>query len=249
MKLVLPLLILASLPPLPHKDLESIGRRVWQNEAAGKVEGLTDWNKNEHFASMGIGHFIWYPAGPKGPFEESFPALVLYLKNAGIRMPDWLSERTECPWADRAAFIADANSPRMRQLRELLTSTLSEQSAFLAQRLERSLPSMLESMPAEKKTKIKTTFERLGASSKGRFALIDYVNFKGEGVKPSERYKGQGWGLLQVLDAMPAEGGVRDFSDAAARVLAQRVKNSPAERGEHAWLPGWLNRVRAYADQ
>jgi hypothetical protein len=249
MKLSLPLMLLASLPTLSHKDLESVGKRVWQNEAAGKVEGLTDWNKNEHFASMGIGHFIWYPPGPKGPFEESFPALVAYLKKEGVHLPDWLNERTECPWADRASFIADAGSTKMRQLRELLTATLSEQSAFLAQRLERALPSMLESMPAQKRAKLKANFERLGASGKGRFALIDYVNFKGEGVKPSERYNGEGWGLLQVLDAMPADGSVKDFSDAAAKVLTQRVKNSPPQRGESNWLPGWLNRVRAYADQ
>ena len=137
----------------------------------------------------------------------------------------------------------------MRQLRELLSATLSEQSAFLAQRLERALPSMLESMPSQKRAKLKANFERLGASGKGRFALIDYVNFKGEGIKTSERYNGEGWGLLQVLDAMPADGGVKDFSEAAARVLTQRVKNSPPERGENNWLPGWLNRVRAYANQ
>ena len=29
--------------------------------------------------------------------------------------------------------------------------------------------------------------------------MIDYVNFKGDGLKPTERYKGEGWGLLQVL--------------------------------------------------
>ena len=30
---------------------------------------------------------------------------------------------------------------------------------------------------------------------------MDYVNFKGEGVSSSERYRGQGWGLLQVLES------------------------------------------------
>ena len=57
-------------------DLERIGKRIWQNEAAGSVEGLTSWNSGEDFASLGIGHFIWYPAGPDGPFEESFPQLI-----------------------------------------------------------------------------------------------------------------------------------------------------------------------------
>jgi hypothetical protein len=248
MKIAIALVLLASLPTLPKKDLESIGRRIWQNEAAGKVEGLTDWNQGENFASLGIGHFIWYPPGPKGPFEESFPKLVSFLKKEGVRLPDWLDERTECPWPNRAAFLADATSPKLRQLRDLLASSLSEQSAFLAQRLEQALPSMLESASSLQRTKIKTLFERLGSSPKGRFALIDYVNFKGEGVKPSECYSGQGWGLLQVLASMPADGGVPEFSEAAIQVLSERVKNSPPERKEDRWLPGWTNRVRAYSD-
>jgi hypothetical protein len=107
---------------------------------------------------------------------------------------------------------------------------------------------MLESASSQHKAKIKSLFERLGSSTKGRFALIDYVNFKGEGIKATERYNGQGWGLLQVLASMPADGGVREFSEAAAQVLTQRVKNSPPERKEDRWLPGWMNRVRAYSD-
>ena len=35
--------------------------------------------------------------------------------------------------------------------------------------------------------------------------LIDYVNFKGEGVLETERYRGRGWGLLQVLEGMPEQ--------------------------------------------
>ncbi len=49
------------------------GKRLWHNECAGTVEGLTSWNTGEDFASLGIGHFIWYPAGRRGPFDESFP--------------------------------------------------------------------------------------------------------------------------------------------------------------------------------
>ena len=40
----------------------SIGQRVWQNECAGSVQGLVSWNAGEGFPSLGIGHFIWYPA-------------------------------------------------------------------------------------------------------------------------------------------------------------------------------------------
>jgi hypothetical protein len=87
------------------------------------------------------------------------------------------------------------------------------------------------------------------SSSAGTFALIDYVNFKGEGTNPRERYEGQGWGLLQVLETMDSGGAApAAFGRAAAQVLERRVKNSPPARNEAKWLPGWKNRVKAYAD-
>ena len=51
-------------PPLGDAQLERIGKRIWSNECNGTVDGLTSWNTGENFASLGIGHFIWYPAGP-----------------------------------------------------------------------------------------------------------------------------------------------------------------------------------------
>ena len=74
---------------LSDADLESIGRRVWKNECGETREGLTSWNEGEAFASLGIGHFIWYPAGRPGPFEESFPPLVQYLGEHGQTVPGW----------------------------------------------------------------------------------------------------------------------------------------------------------------
>ena len=94
---------------------------------------------------------------------------------------------------------------------------------------------------------MKLRFEKLAASGKGTFALIDYVNFKGEGTNPSERYNGEGWGLLQVIEGMKDDASpLQAFSDSAARVLARRVKNSPPERNEDKWLAGWVRRVDSY---
>jgi hypothetical protein len=237
----------AALPSLSKSDLESIGKRVWQNEAAGKVEGLTDWNTGEAFASLGIGHFIWYPAGPKGPFEESFPALLEFLQSEGVSLPSWLKSKTPCPWPNRAAFLSELNGPRLTELRSLLASTLPQQSQFLANRLDRALPRMLEAAEPKKRGHIEGNYRSLAASAPGRFALIDYVNFKGEGVRPAERYRSEGWGLLQVLESMPAGGSPADFAKAAAAMLARRVRNAPPERHEERWLPGWTRRVEAYA--
>jgi hypothetical protein len=82
------------------------------------------------------------------------------------------------------------------------------------------------------------------------FCLIDYVNFKGEGTSAKERYRGEGWGLLQVLEGMTSQKAVwnypGEFAESAKRVLSRRVANSPPERGEKRWLAGWHNRCESY---
>lgn len=42
------------------ENANKIGEKIWKNECAGSIEGLTNWKKGENFASLGIGHFIWY---------------------------------------------------------------------------------------------------------------------------------------------------------------------------------------------
>jgi hypothetical protein len=231
---------------LSDKELDSIGRRVWQNECGGTRDGLTSWNTGENFASLGIGHFIWYPKGARGPFEESFPGLVRFLSENGVKTAGWMSG--DCPWNSRAEFQAAFRGERMSELRDLLASTIRLQSRFLAQRMQRALPKMLDAAPAAQRENVKRQFERLAATGAGTYALIDYVNFKGEGIKESERYKGAGWGLLQVLEGMRGNGAgaAKEFGASAAAVLTRRVRNSPPERGEARWLPGWKNRVAGY---
>jgi hypothetical protein len=184
----------------------------------------------------------------RGPFDESFPRLVKFLTEKGAAVPQWLRDAEACPWSSKAEFQAEFRSERMNQLRDLLAGTIREQSRFLAMRMEAALPKMLESAPSAERARIRANFQRLATSGAGTFALIDYVNFKGEGTKETERYKGEGWGLLQVLAGM-SEGGnaPAEFSKSADRVLTRRVQNAPSERNEARWLPGWKNRVRGYA--
>ena len=233
---------------LSPKELDSIGRRVWQNECGGTRDGLTSWNAGEGFASLGIGHFIWYPKGVHGPYEESFPELTRFLIGKGTKLPAWLKAAEDCPWSSKAEFQANFRSEQMNELRDLLASTIREQSQFLALRMEKALPKLLAEAPAGRREVIKARFEKLAESGKGTFALIDYVNFKGEGTNPNERYRGQGWGLLQVLDGMEeGKPAVEAFSDSAAKTLATRVKNA-APKDETQWLKGWTKRVRSYAE-
>lgn len=238
-----------SAAPLSDRELDQVGRRIWRNECGGRRDGLTTWNAGEQFASLGIGHFIWYPEGSAGPFDESFPRLARYLAAEGVAVPAWVLDHP-CPWSSRAEFLAAFRSPRMNELRNLLADTIRQQSRFLVQRMEASLPKMLAAAPERQRANVRAQFQRLLGSSAGTFALIDYVNFKGEGVKESERYQGEGWGLLQVLAAMKGAGpgAPREFATRAAAILTRRVANSPPARGEKRWLAGWKNRVRSYAE-
>ena len=88
-----------------------IGRKIWQNECAGTVDGLTSWNAGEEFPSLGIGHFIWYPAGFNGPFTESWPQLVAFAKQRGANPPA-VASLPNCPWSSKKQFQAEFRGPQ-----------------------------------------------------------------------------------------------------------------------------------------
>lgn len=233
---------------LSGAELDKVGKRIWQNECAGTVDGLTSWNTGENFASLGIGHFIWYPAGVEGPFEESFPKLVVWLAKSGAKVPGWVLEAKDCPWPNRQAFQRDHDGARQKELRALLAGTVRQQTQFIIARLAAATPKF-RSAAGKQAARVEQNIALLQQTAAGNFALIDYVNFKGEGLNPKERYNGEGWGLLQVLEDMQAADAASApaaFAAASKRVLARRVENSPAERGEKRWLEGWRNRCEAY---
>ena len=65
-------------------NIQELGNRIWKNECAGSTRGLVSWNAGEAFPSLGIGHFIWYPAGVQEAFDESFPTFVRYARAKGV---------------------------------------------------------------------------------------------------------------------------------------------------------------------
>jgi len=229
-------------------DAQRIGKRIWQNECGGTISGLTSWNPGENFASLGIGHFIWYPKEQRGPFDESFPKLVSFVSARGAKLPQFLLSGHDsfCPWTSRAEFQQAIDSPKMRQLRKFLVDTIDLQAQFLIARLQEALPKMMSQ--AANPENLQRQFERVASTAQGCYALVDYVNFKGEGTLASERYRGQGWGLLQVLENMHnSQSALDEFAASAKTMLRRRVANSPPERGEARWLSGWLARVDGYA--
>lgn len=235
---------------LSDADRRMIGQKIWDNECGGSIAGLTTWNEGEDFPSLGIGHFIWYVKGRPGPFEESFPGMISYLVAEGVNVPRWIVDSRGSPWRSRSEFKAAKNSQRMRQLRELLAATVGEQTGFIIRRLERSLDSMKAATAPADRPRLESNFFALANNRSGMYALIDYVNFKGEGISGTEKYRNQGWGLRDVLIEMDPGGSPphHRFSDAAKSVLRRRVANSPPGRGESRWLQGWMNRCESYRE-
>ena len=227
---------------------QKIGHRIWQNECGGTVAGLTSWNKGEAFGSFGIGHFIWYPKGGRRTYEESFPGLAAFLASRGVPVPGWIRS-PDCPWPNREAFNAAISSRQMGELRSLLSNTVSLQGEFAAQRSLRSLPKILAAAPPAQRSLIEGRFRALGDSPAGLYCLMDYVNFKGEGTNPAERYQGTGWGLLQVLQNMRGTPGAgqapAEFATASRLTLDRRIQAAPKPEGQ--WRAGWSSRCDSYA--
>ncbi|MBA3720891.1 MAG: hypothetical protein H0W88_00645 [Parachlamydiaceae bacterium] len=236
---------------LSSEMAQKMGLKIWKNECGGKIEGLTSWNEGEEFASLGIGHFIWYPAGEAVVFQQSFPSLLETFKKNKVALPLWLNDAVGCPWKSRQEFIESKETTEMKELRQILSEQLSLQVSFMVDRLQNALPAMLKSIPNENKKAIAYQFHRLARTPQGVFVLLDYINFKGEGISSKERYQTEGWGLVQVLTIMKGstpETAVKEFIDSAKKILSKRVQNSPKERNEHRWLRGWYSRIDGYTN-
>jgi hypothetical protein len=241
-----------SLPTLNTEQAHWVADRIYQNECNRQQACLTSWNVGEDFPSLGIGHFIWYREGQQERFVESFPSLLAYYVAMGVDLPAWLSGLPgwSNPWPSREAFLADQDSEPMRELRQFLLETRGIQAEFIIRRLHDSLPALM--VASERPQAVQQQFYQIAQSQvpHGMYVLIDYVNFKGEGTAPGERYQGQGWGLLQVLEHMidnPSSVSVLEhFAQSSRAVLAQRIANSPPERGEERWRNGWNNRTMTY---
>lgn len=233
---------------ISKRELMIVADKIYKNETGGKRDALVSWNAGENFPSLGIGHFIWFKAGQRGVFGESLPGLVNYYKENGVKLPKVLEQNRYSPWSSRTELLnkKQKNDKDVSELIDFFEGTKEVQVMYIFKRLEESLGKMLE--VSTKKDNLKYQFYRVANSPNGLYALIDYVNFKGEGISTSPSYNYQGWGLRQVLENMTGSGVGREalleFSESAKYILEKRVNNAP--RNEKQWLPGWKNRVETY---
>ena len=149
------------------------------------------------------------------------------------------------------AFTKDFNGTRLSSLRTYLAQNVSLQTDYIIATSRSALPKIMASAPTSHRARIQQNYQKVSTTPNGTYALIDYVNFKGDGTNPTERYKNQGWGLMWVLMEMretsSGQGAAREFAASAKRCLDRRIKNSPPARGETRWKAGWHNRCDTYA--
>lgn len=236
---------------------KSVGHQIWINETGDNPEDIVAWNKGEEFMSLGIGHFLWFPAGKPAPFDESFPRVVEFYRQQKVQIPAWLDTAPipACPWPTRSEFLKAKGTPRLVELRKFLLETKGVQTQFLLVRLQNALDAMLAGTPEDTKRKhIEYQFWRMAKASNDLYPLVDYINFKGEGTNPKETSydpkskANEGWGLRQVLLAMNGTSSkpsvvLTEFAEAAEFVLLRRIRNNPESK---QWQQGWLRRVATY---
>lgn len=256
---LLPLLCLAlftaparstELPVPDAAELAWLGERIYTNECNRQRDCLLGWNAGEDFPSLGIGHFIWYRAGQQEAFAETFPDLLRFLEARGHTLPVWIRDAGyQQPWPDRQSFLAARSGPELSALATLLENTMAEQTDFIVQRLAKTLPGLLAAAPQAERAVLEQRIRALLAQDLrlGYYALVDYLHFKGDGSRATERYQGEGWGLLQVLQGMADDApALQAFVASARAVLERRVALAPPERNEQRWLAGWHNRLQTY---
>lgn len=248
--------VIATIPRIPRHskhELHSIGNRIFRNEAGSVKSKLVHWNHGENFAAMGIGHWTWYPTGPRRhTFGNSFPGLLNHMEQRGVALPPWLrqAKHTGAPWSSRKDLMRKKGSYKIRQLEDLLYATRDVQAEYIIQRAKKAMPNLVRKTPNHLRAHVANNLNAVANTPGGWYALVDYVNFKGEGLRRNGGYRGQNWGLLQVLENMqpsrPGQQALNNFSNSALAILQRRVRNSPSHRNERRWLPGWANRINTY---
>jgi len=230
----------------------TIGMKIWFNESGGKLTGLVMWNQGEKCASLGIGHFTWYPY-PLGSANDGFPQFVKYLRQQGIAVPNWLRADAAryAIWSNREEFIAAEASRQMYELRIFLQESIAMQARFMAHQLETVLPKLLANIPPHERPYVCTQFYKLAHTEAGLYAMMDYLNFRGNGA--SNSYGTNNTGLLRVLQDMryapPMATPVQAFTWSAKNALTRRLAHASEDSQDTHWIVGWLKRVDRYEKQ
>ena len=175
----------------------------WQKDLAKRMRRHRRWphfmecRRKFCFARDRALHLV--SGGARGPFEESFPKLRALRTKTGSQAAAVTFGLPCCALVrgTRARNFSRPNRARnMKQLRIFLADTIDLQADFLVERLARarcpkfSTPRHQRNVPESKSSSI-----GVASSAQGCYALVDYVNFKGEGVLDNGALSGTRLGI------------------------------------------------------
>ena len=193
------------------------------------------------------------PKGVYKKYSETFPFLIQYFIDNNVQIPVWLKKAKDngSPWINKEIFEKARQDKEFIELQYLLLNTKALQTQFFIDRLYQSMIEIIKHVPREQREHIIKNYNTLAKTKGGWYALVDYVNFKGKGIKDNEQYNNQGWGLLQVLEEMNnvkiGSSALNEFSRSAKKILKLRASHSPNNR-EQKWLQGWFYRIDTYVN-
>lgn len=172
---------------------------------------------------------------------------------------------------NKAALYKDAYS--LFEIRHFLSNPkiLQLQAQFVIEKTFLSLHRILAASHRESPTEAQELYQKIQlllGSPEGVLSIVDYLNFKGEGLKPSERTPlgKYPWGLKTVLEIMPSSASVNAAikapTDASAEINLQFTKaalcslqrmayhsgaaDSKDQLQRYAWLNGgWKTRLES----
>jgi hypothetical protein len=198
-------------PELLHK----LAANVLRNETGCRPMDIVKWNKNENFPSLGLMHSIWFPPGVNHAYGQSFPEMWQFLRKKALAagsppVPAFMqSEKTGAAWAETEFRVPDRETAdEIATLKKFLAEpkVLEWQKEFIVRRAQKSFSRVLAAIePGPKRQEAFSYLKRLLATDRGVISVIDYVNFKGEGlipVKVDGFTQPISWGFRPVLEKM-----------------------------------------------
>ena len=210
---------------IPDFSAVEISKKIWQNEfKKGTTEGLIQWNENEDFLRLGIGHFVWKNPSSKSKEKNELPELIQYIRNNSPEqnIPNFLTLKFS-PWENREKVYAakKIKGELMQKMEEFFDKTFKTQSQFIFDKTIQFINTYHD------QRKITT----LAQTKQGFFVIADYLNFKGESS------------LVLTLDRTQ-DPSVSSFIESAKETIKQEVQRDPNKK---IWLNGWINRVESYS--
>ena len=234
---------------LPAKVTDRVVELIYMNETGGKPDALIIKNDKEDVCSLGIGHFIWYPAGVKHQYKETFPELLKRLQvTDGVfkGAPD-VEIPSTCPWASSSDLATAKSSDVYKRIVTGLVSPEGKrvQVNYMVERARAAIAETVKEDPSSAKKLLD-----LLATEQGTYVVIDYINFKGNSAE-TEAYGDFQWGFKTAIYVMSEDETLTPeerFQIAVETLLEMRVEEAKKlGKDESNFLPGWLKRVGTYS--